>query len=64
MYLNSVQVARLRSDPHSPNNFRVDGTLFNIPEFARAFDCPKNARVCLISPFYVLLLSTYLSFIS
>ncbi len=41
---------RVLSDPHSPNRFRVNGTLANVPEFAAAFGCeegtpmrPKNA---------------------
>jgi len=33
-------IARLRSDPHSPNRWRVDGTVTNIPEFGKAFNCP------------------------
>lgn len=38
-------VARLRSDPHSPNRWRVDGTVTNIPEFAKAFKCPGSAKL-------------------
>jgi endothelin-converting enzyme/putative endopeptidase len=41
---------RVLSDPHSPNRFRVNGSLANVPEFAAAFGCaegspmrPKNA---------------------
>ncbi|KAJ7632180.1 hypothetical protein FB45DRAFT_1057317 [Roridomyces roridus] len=41
----AAQVQRVRTDPHSPNIFRVDGTVFNIPEFAQAFNCPKGARL-------------------
>ncbi|KIL69617.1 hypothetical protein M378DRAFT_184036 [Amanita muscaria Koide BX008] len=38
-------VQRIRTDPHSPTRYRVDGTVFNIPEFADAFKCPKNAKL-------------------
>jgi endothelin-converting enzyme len=41
----AAAVQRVRTDPHSPNNFRVDGTLYNVPEFAKAFSCPKGAKV-------------------
>ncbi|SHO77556.1 Uncharacterized protein MSYG_1898 [Malassezia sympodialis ATCC 42132] len=30
---------RLRTDPHSPTKFRVNGALANFPPFARAFGC-------------------------
>jgi endothelin-converting enzyme len=38
-------VQRVRTDPHSPNEFRVDGTLTNVPEFAEAFNCPVGSKV-------------------
>ncbi|CCL99342.1 uncharacterized protein FIBRA_01360 [Fibroporia radiculosa] len=38
-------VARVRTDPHSPNRYRVDGTLYNVPEFAKVFNCPVNAKL-------------------
>ncbi|TFY82283.1 hypothetical protein EWM64_g1728 [Hericium alpestre] len=38
-------VQRVRTDPHSPNEFRVDGALHNVPEFADAFNCPKGAKL-------------------
>ncbi|PSR94067.1 hypothetical protein PHLCEN_2v4495 [Hermanssonia centrifuga] len=39
-----VNVARVRTDPHAPNRYRVDGTLYNIPEFAKAFKCSAHAK--------------------
>ncbi|KAI0306551.1 Metalloprotease [Multifurca ochricompacta] len=38
-------VQRVRTDPHSPAQFRVDGTLHNVPEFARAFNCSPRAKL-------------------
>lgn len=38
-------VQRVRTDPHSPAQFRVDGTLHNVPEFAKAFNCSPKAKV-------------------
>ncbi|KAJ7359289.1 hypothetical protein DFH08DRAFT_686473, partial [Mycena albidolilacea] len=41
----AAQVQRIRTDKHSPNIWRVDGTVSNIPEFAAAFSCPQGARL-------------------
>ncbi|KAF7338682.1 Endothelin-converting enzyme 1 [Mycena venus] len=41
----AAQVQRVRTDPHSPNIYRVDGTVSNIPEFAAAFNCSKKAKL-------------------
>lgn len=42
-------VQRIRTDPHSPTKFRVEGTLSNIPEFAKAFNCSADAKVNMCS---------------
>lgn len=36
---------RIKTDPHAPTKWRVDGTLRNTPEFAKAFGCPMNSSV-------------------
>ncbi|RDB20946.1 Endothelin-converting enzyme 1 [Hypsizygus marmoreus] len=41
----AAAVQRIRTDPHSPSRYRVDGTVFNIPEFAKAFKCSKKAKL-------------------
>ncbi|KAF9233936.1 hypothetical protein BU15DRAFT_90170 [Melanogaster broomeanus] len=38
-------IQRVRTDPHSPNRYRVEGTVYNIPEFAEAFKCSKYAKL-------------------
>ena len=42
--LTSLQVRRIRTDVHSPTNFRVLGPLSNEQEFAKAFNCPLGSR--------------------
>ncbi|KAF9052689.1 hypothetical protein BJ165DRAFT_1413126 [Panaeolus papilionaceus] len=41
----AAAVQRIRTDPHSPSRFRVDGTVSNIPEFAQAFKCSKKTKL-------------------
>jgi putative endopeptidase len=35
--------ARVKTDPHAPGEFRVNGPLSNLDEFAAAFDVPEGA---------------------
>jgi len=43
----SAEVARLRAqtDPHSPGQYRTNGVVSNMPEFAAAFSCPATAKM-------------------
>uniref|UniRef100_A0A914UNG5 Endothelin-converting enzyme 1 n=1 Tax=Plectus sambesii TaxID=2011161 RepID=A0A914UNG5_9BILA len=34
---------QLLTNPHTPDRFRVIGTLRNMPQFAKAFNCPANS---------------------
>jgi putative endopeptidase len=36
---------QLVTDPHAPAQYRVNGVVRNVPEFAKAFHCPKNAEL-------------------
>ncbi|KAJ7582636.1 Metalloprotease [Mycena floridula] len=38
-------VQRIRTDPHSPSIYRVEGTVSNIPAFAMAFNCSKKSKL-------------------
>ena len=53
------QVKRIRTDPHSPTNFRVIGPLSNNDDFAKAFGCKvgqpmRNERQCKVRFSWVL----------
>ncbi|KAH7107511.1 zincin [Auriculariales sp. MPI-PUGE-AT-0066] len=41
----AAALQRIRVDPHSPNRYRVEGTVYNVPEFAEAFKCRKGAKL-------------------
>jgi hypothetical protein len=34
---------RTLTDPHSPGRWRVNGVVVNMPEFQKAFSCPKGS---------------------
>jgi endothelin-converting enzyme/putative endopeptidase len=36
---------RAITDPHSPARFRINGVVENMPEFAKAFSCKKDAAL-------------------
>ena len=36
---------RLRTDPHSPSEYRCNAVLMNVPEFMRAFDIKQGDRM-------------------
>ena len=43
----SAEVARLhaQTNPHSPGEYRTNGVVTNMPEFAAAFSCPATAKM-------------------
>ena len=43
----SDESARLsaQTNPHSPGRYRTNGVVSNMPEFAKAFTCPANAKM-------------------
>lgn len=42
-YRPEYAVNSIKTDVHSPGNFRIIGTLQNSAEFSKAFHCPKNS---------------------
>ena len=43
----SPEIARLhaQTNPHSPGEYRTNGVVVNMPEFAAAFSCPATAKM-------------------
>ena len=40
---DDASARQLATDVHAPAQFRVNGVVRNVPEFARAFSCPAEA---------------------
>jgi len=43
IYTPEAQKVQVRSDPHSPARFRVNGPVKNLPAFGEAFECEQGA---------------------
>lgn len=43
IYTPEAEKVQVRSDPHSPARFRVNGPVRNLPEFGEAFGCERGA---------------------
>ena len=43
--ISQLEIARflIKSDPHSPKRFRLNGSFSNLKEFSEAFKCPLNS---------------------
>jgi endothelin-converting enzyme/putative endopeptidase len=48
----SPEIARLhaQTNPHSPGEYRTNGVVVNMPEFATAFSCPATAKMVAQGP--------------
>ena len=48
----SPEIARLhaQTNPHSPGEYRTNGVVVNMPEFAAAFSCPATAKMVSQTP--------------
>ncbi|KAJ3011034.1 Endothelin-converting enzyme 1 [Thoreauomyces humboldtii] len=42
-YTPSVELLKIRTDPHSPSSVRIRGTLGNSPAFSETFHCPQGS---------------------
>ena len=46
-YRNEELLKRIKTDPHSPGEFRANGPLVNMPEFIKAFDTVSYTHLTL-----------------
>lgn len=42
---DAAMIRRLSSDPHSPEQWRINGVMMNSDDFARTFSCPVGSRM-------------------
>lgn len=42
---DAAMVRRLNSDPHSPEQWRINGVMMNSDDFAQVFSCPVGSRM-------------------
>lgn len=42
---DEAMVRRLSTDPHSPEQWRINGVMMNSDEFARVFSCPRGSNM-------------------
>ena len=40
-----LAAAQVKTDPHSPGEFRVNGVVRNFDKFAEAFNCPAKSNM-------------------
>ena len=45
LYRDDALINRLKTDPHSPGEYRCNGTLSNVPEFYQAFDVKPGDKM-------------------
>lgn len=43
----------LLNDPHSPDKFRINGPVADLPEFSRAYNCPVGSKMNPVQKFSV-----------
>ncbi len=48
-----IAAVRVKTDPHSPGEYRVNGVLQNMPEFQKAFSCKAGDKMVSAKPCHV-----------